>query len=246
LHPATRDAIKQVTHRVDQVHYPHIIKMRVKKYYPPDEPVPPPLPEVLMGEIRRYASMLFGMEADSYDEFRSDPRYGSWLAALADRVTRRVMTALDKLEVGDPDATIMGYHGLTIVGIKHELRTTLFEIRGQYERGTAPSQQRVATPSSVPQAVPVSPPTDNTDAQVDRKAVRESLRDSYRAMFPDLKIADIIWGAQQTRREWTRWITGEAKNGLKPDRSFRHVLTSGRKPEEIRGKPRPTKYTTPS
>jgi hypothetical protein len=73
---------------------------------------------------------------------------------------------------------------------------------------------------------------------------REALRDSYRAAFPDVKIADIIWAAKQTRREWTRWITGEAKDGLKPDRSFRHVLTSGKSPEQIMRKPRPTKYTT--
>jgi hypothetical protein len=63
-------------------------------------------------------------------------------------------------------------------------------------------------------------------------------------VFPDVKIADIIWAAKQTRREWTRWITGQAKDALKPDRSFRHVLTSGKNPEQIMGKPRPTKYTT--
>jgi len=73
---------------------------------------------------------------------------------------------------------------------------------------------------------------------------RKALRDAYRAAFPDVKIADIIWAAKQTRREWTRWINGQAKDGLRPDRSFRHVLTSGKTPEQIMGKPRPTKYTT--
>jgi hypothetical protein len=90
------------------------------------------------------------------------------------------------------------------------------------------------------QAVPVPLPT--PAATADEQADRKALRDSYRSMFPDVKIADIIWAAQQTRREWTRWIAGTAKGGLKPDRSFRHVLTSGTKPEEIMGKPRPTKY----
>ncbi len=72
---------------------------------------------------------------------------------------------------------------------------------------------------------------------------RIALRDAYRRAFPDVKIADIIWAAKQTRREWTRWITGKVKDGLKPDRSFKHVLTSGKSPEKIMGKPRPTKYT---
>ena len=71
---------------------------------------------------------------------------------------------------------------------------------------------------------------------------RKALVAAYRATFPDIKIADIIWAAQQTRREWTRWISGDAKDGLKPDRAFRLVLTSGKKPEEIRRQPRPTKY----
>ncbi|MFZ0301354.1 MAG: hypothetical protein WAL75_01660 [Terracidiphilus sp.] len=73
---------------------------------------------------------------------------------------------------------------------------------------------------------------------------RIALRNAYRAAFPDVKIADIIWAAKQTRREWTRWISGEAKDGLRPDRSFKHVLTSGKTPEQIMGKPRPTKYNS--
>jgi hypothetical protein len=90
--------------------------------------------------------------------------------------------------------------------------------------------------SERPQSVEVA-------AEKPKLADRKTLCDSYRAAFPDVKIADIIWAAQQTRREWTRWVTGEAKDGLKPDRSFRHVLTSGKRPEEIRKQPRPTKYS---
>jgi hypothetical protein len=80
-------------------------------------------------------------------------------------------------------------------------------------------------------------------AQTVNLSKRIALRDAYRTAFPDVKIADIIWAAKQTRREWTRWINGEAKDGLKPDRSFKYVLTSGKSPEQIMGKPRPLKYT---
>jgi hypothetical protein len=82
----------------------------------------------------------------------------------------------------------------------------------------------------------------STAKAVSQPENRKALAAAYRAAFPDVKIADIIWAAKQTRREWTRWTTGKAKDGLKPDRSFRHVLTSGKKPEEIRGMTRPTKY----
>jgi hypothetical protein len=87
-----------------------------------------------------------------------------------------------------------------------------------------------------------SQPTSNPTVTIAQPENRKALVAVYRASFPDVKIADIIWAAQQTRREWTRWLTGKAKDGLKPDRSFRHVLTSGKKPEELVGKPRPTKY----
>ena len=90
--------------------------------------------------------------------------------------------------------------------------------------------------------VEVGKQTPSSTANATQPRDRKALVAAYRAAFPDVKIADIIWAAQQTRREWTRWTTDKAKDGLKPDRSFRHVLTSGKKPEEIRGMPRPTKY----
>jgi hypothetical protein len=86
------------------------------------------------------------------------------------------------------------------------------------------------------------PIAQETSAEDKLKAGRRVLLDSYREHFPDVKLADIQWAAKQTRREWTRWIGGEAKDGSKPDRTFRHILTSGKSPEQIMGKPRPTKY----
>jgi hypothetical protein len=76
----------------------------------------------------------------------------------------------------------------------------------------------------------------------DQPTARKKLVAAYRAEFPSVKIQDICWAADQTYREWRRWFNGKAKDGLKPDRSFKHVLTSGKTPEEIKGKPRPTKY----
>lgn len=69
---------------------------------------------------------------------------------------------------------------------------------------------------------------------------RVSLRDSYLASFPEVKILDICWAAEQRYREWKRWLKHELKDGSTPDRAFREVLTSGKRPTELRDKPRPS------
>jgi hypothetical protein len=68
---------------------------------------------------------------------------------------------------------------------------------------------------------------------------RKKLRDSYLARFPDVKILDLCWAARQHYREWKRWIKHELKDGSTPDRAFREVLNSGKRPGELSKKPRP-------
>lgn len=143
----TCEKIDSELHKFDELYWPKITAMRVKNYYPPDVPVPPQRPEHLLYEITWYAERLFKVEADHYEQFRSDPRYGSWLSSLADRLRTRVMKNLDTLENGVPGAMIVGYHGLAIPDIENHLRTVLSEIRSQYERGIAPSQRGAAVAS---------------------------------------------------------------------------------------------------
>jgi hypothetical protein len=155
-------------HKVDEQHWPLLTAMRVKNFHPLDTPVPPQTPEHLRNQIHWYASDLFKTEADQYEQFRSDVRYGAWLSNLADRTRTRVMKALEKLESSDPLAKmigvtgsrglILGYHGLTTQGVEEELRIMLLELRGQYERGTSPQ------PAS-PKIKPASPPPAATPQQ---------------------------------------------------------------------------------
>lgn len=126
-----------------------------------------------------------------------------------------------KFEKLDESNTVIGYEG------DFQFIEELIETAWSH----AVSRRVASQPS--PSAAPVT---------VIRPEDRKELVAAYRQKFPDVKIADIIWAAQQTRREWTRWISGQVKDGHRPDRSFRHVLTSGKKPEEIMGKSRPTKY----
>jgi hypothetical protein len=65
------------------------------------------------------------------------------------------------------------------------------------------------------------------------------LKETYIGEFPDVMILDICWAARQRYREWVRWIGGDLKAGCKPDRAFRAILTSGKRPLEYRPEPRP-------
>jgi hypothetical protein len=143
LSPITLEAIGQLLHGVDQRHWPTITEMRVPKFIPLDVPVPHPTPNHLLGQIRWYASMLFKTEADQYEQFRANDQYARWLLQLTERVVARVLTALDRMEGGDPSAMIVGYHGLGKPEIEKGLREMLLEICGQYEHGVAPDQPLV-------------------------------------------------------------------------------------------------------
>lgn len=70
---------------------------------------------------------------------------------------------------------------------------------------------------------------------------RKKLRDSYFANLPGpkIKILDVCWGAAQHYSEWKRWIRNAVKDGSAPDRAFRAILTSGKKPTDYRKQPRP-------
>ena len=68
----------------------------------------------------------------------------------------------------------------------------------------------------------------------------KELKTAYLAAFPEkIKILDICWAAAQRYSEWKRWLRGALKEGSLPDRSFRAILSSGKKPIEYRSAPRP-------
>jgi hypothetical protein len=70
---------------------------------------------------------------------------------------------------------------------------------------------------------------------------RKALSDAYFAAFPTVKILDVCWAAGQHYSEWKRWLRHDpkAKDGSKPDRAFRAILSGGKAPSEYRKQPRP-------
>jgi hypothetical protein len=73
----------------------------------------------------------------------------------------------------------------------------------------------------------------------EKTASRQSLRDAYRAIFPDERILDICWAAGQHYSEWKRWLRGAVKDDSTPDRAFRALLASGKRPKEYKKQLRP-------
>jgi hypothetical protein len=222
------DQIDLVLYKVDKRHYRELAAMQVPNEIPSGDPHPPKMPAQLLNQLQWYASVLFTREVEQYGSFRRDARYEVWLSRLADRIVGRVVGAVDQVDKGNNMASLK-YHGLSqdemVAGVREILSALVRKYVWEQSPEFLKMKAQMAESPTV-QAVPAPLPAaaDDTHVQTDRKA----LRDSCREMFPDVKIADIIWAARQTRREWTRWISGEAKNGLKPDRSFKHVLTSGR------------------
>ncbi len=142
----TLETIDRRMYEADQKYWPLILAFRVKTYYPPNTPVSPPTPQLLMSEIYGYASVLFAIEANEYGPLYSGGHYLDWLFRLADRLVSRVLTDLDRLNDGGPDVMLLDYHGLQRAVVERELSNSLRGISRDYEKrisnisSTAPRQ----------------------------------------------------------------------------------------------------------
>lgn len=81
--------------------------------------------------------------------------------------------------------------------------------------------------------------SENASIPNDPSLNRRKLVDAYRAAFPQALILDICWATRQHYSEWKRWLRFAVKDGSAPDRAFRAILTSGKRPSEYRKQPRP-------
>ncbi len=192
LAPLVKEEISQSMHEIDQRYWPLIIEFRRARFIPPDVPVPPERPLQLLEAFRSYATELFDAEAGRYGPFRAEPLHAIWLSNLATRISVRIQEVFSKLEEGDPESTLFahGVNGLRLDGIVNQALSGL--IRRYVQQGGEPQKQ-------------IGPPEAATaDKSPSKRPEREALRDAHRAAFPDVKIADILWVAKQTRREWTR------------------------------------------
>jgi hypothetical protein len=165
--PHQQEVMDQLLHHLDQIHWPFITAMRVKKYYPLDIPVPPPTPQHLLTQIELYAIRLFKEEADQYEQFRSNEQYSAWLLRLVERVITRVLFALKKLEGADPTTLLVGYHGLSQPEIEQGMRVMLLEVVQSYERGKSGIMKAPARPPLPPEIQEQMDAASQEDAEID-------------------------------------------------------------------------------
>lgn len=131
LNPIVQEQISLLLHRIEEKYWAILCAMRVARFIPLSEPVPPQTPEQLLAYLRAYAAELFKTEADSYQEFVNAGPYPAWIGALEERMLRRVLKAVERIESADPNLTL-GFHGLDPHRIENELRGTLWEVANPY------------------------------------------------------------------------------------------------------------------
>ncbi len=131
LDPIVQEQISLLLHKIEEKYWAILCAMRVPRFIPASQPVPPQTPEQLLAYLRSYAAELFKIEADSYHEFVNAGPYPAWIGALEERILKRVLKAVEKIESADPNL-ILGFHGLAPHRMENELRGTLWEVANPY------------------------------------------------------------------------------------------------------------------
>jgi hypothetical protein len=165
--------------------------------------------------LESYATALFDAEARRY------PRHPKehWLSALAQEVINTITARLRFVD--------LNYHAEA----KDVTLTIMEAVRVRHNAYMAALGP-----------VPLLTYSNDSTGVSNLAPQPRSLWASYRKAFPEVMILDVCWAAKQRYREWMRWIGGTLKDGSKPDRCFRAILVSGKRPQEYRKEPRPKNW----
>jgi hypothetical protein len=184
-----------------------------------DPTTAPPIPKrpiYLQRLLTSYACDLFDAEASKYP---NDPRLKVWLSNLAGRVSTKV------------DESIKAF-GLKYHDVDGEIDEAI------YEAIWKSVDQRLHILTSIPKGISHGAANSSVAKgapQGSAKESRKAMYDAYLSRFPEkIYVLDICWAARQRHREWRRWLSGKLKDGSKPDKDFRAVLTSNKRPQEHR------------
>jgi hypothetical protein len=132
------EEIAKSLHAIDETYWSELTKMRVKSPFaassnPSAAPPPPRLPEHLRLTLCDYARRLFLTESNEYPV---SPQIEMWLTKLAERVTERVMRAVESLDQTLLDTLLktkriygLTYHGLTVAQMREAIGSSLDEVK---------------------------------------------------------------------------------------------------------------------
>jgi len=166
-----------------------------------------------------------------------------WLEALWEEATTGPVRQAIDIVARDEAAGIMHLRG-TIQNVLRASATLCRKFEAEAVQSEFERLRQIELQERIIDSVNVEGPIDKQQSIDNKRFEPKALRDRYLAHFPEekIKIRDICWAAGQHYREWKRWLAGELKDGSTPDLAFRRVLTSGKRPAELKKLPRPSKW----
>jgi hypothetical protein len=176
LHPRIYEQVEQLMYRLDGLYWRELADMQIPAARLHSQPDPPKLPLMLQGIIEQYASALFRVEAEQYEQIASSPYLMAWLSRLADRVQLRVIAAFDRIEkVAMPERSFE-YHGLNRTEMIESLRTSLWHAGNRVAQNFAEKASAQATARVVPTQAVVVPPKRRSSMVTSASAVEKMER----------------------------------------------------------------------
>ena len=203
-------------------------KKKKKKTETNVPPIPPLSPKALDGvqEIERYA----------HREVRDCHSSSHFNTQKAERILRTCAVQVLRIQL-DYYESLPSFHCKWVIELqRNTIESAVGMVPGGYGADLHEYFRNILWDTTY---ADLNPPT-LKPKPAPKVANRKALRDAYLGQLPGVKILDICWAAKQRYREWKRWLKRELKDDSTPDRAFREVLTSGKRPAELRDAPRPS------
>ena len=247
------EEIAKSLHGVDEEYWAQLDEMKVKGPFASgpaqnSRPAPPRLPEHLRATLMAYARRLFLVEANEYP---ASPQIERWFTKLAERVTERVMRAVEYIDQPSFLGTILkakqiyglSYHGLTDLQIRQAIGSALDEIRTmslarfQSVLNKATSNPETATAEGLHRsALRMPKPNGESDNAAESPA---GIIERRRKMLSDYKAAtgnpseQRIYKASNSgihKPEFLKWKDGRLPEGSKTTKRFEQFLKAKKSP----------------
>jgi hypothetical protein len=216
-------------------------------------PVAPKQPVHIRRILGNYAAELFDMESAFYPNSDQLPAWRKWLAS---RIERAVIAHVTNIRP-EPVTASNPSRGLTYHISVPEMSAAIHAALKARIEGSKPLPPIIsASPNAIAPTPFIQPilqapqversvvsDTQDRKTMTARRTERIALRDAYNAKFSEkIKVLDVCWAAREYYHEWQSWLRGKLKDGSKPDKAFRALLTSGKKPQECRSERRPKNW----
>jgi hypothetical protein len=212
------------------------------------QPTTPKQPYRLFRVLNRYAVALFTCEYSHYNTNTILYNFDGSRPALRELAARiEELVKKNVLEFESKGMHNLGFHAPLdemLASVRKSLNDHIAALPSPIVLLPLPaSETKLLTPAqdiSVP-AETASDVKTVKDRSIDKLIMdRRTISDAYFASFQaKVFVMDMVWSSGEHYREWSKWKNGHCKDGSKPDKAFRAILTSRKHPHEFRTDPRP-------